>query len=292
VFPSYLSTHLFAYQSEPFCPDRMVAVLASAGDMAKLRLKRRTPTEIQGLIGNSSGIQNLSGQISRSADAGYPILITGEVGSGKSAAAQAIHLCSRRRDQALRKIRSIAFPAALPARVQQPHPIPAQNVEPCDDSAILEAAEVGTLVLDEIGDLSQAAQRTLLQLLARTGRKIHLVALTHMDLSKAVAENRFRADLLQKLSDVHLVTPPLRERGDDVLLLAQHFLTSFWDLNRHISGFSDAAMHAMQQHAWPGNVRELRCRVRRGMLMSDDRLVHREDLGLSAHSMRSSSRGL
>lgn len=276
-----LSTRFFAYQTEPIEAPRFAMLLETAANMAKLRLEHRGSSQEGWLRGESAAMQRLDLQLTRAARAGLPILIGGEVGSGKGAAARIIHERSPRRHQAFRLIRSITLPGCLLTSIPAVPDRRNVNIEAGIDEAMSQAAaNGGTLVLDEVGDLSEVAQRVLLRWLEAAQGQIQFIAITHMDLMQAVAEQRFRADLLHRLSALHLTMPPLRERGDDLLLLAEHFVKADWALNRHVTRLSRPAINAMRRHHWPGNVRELKSRIRQAMLLSDDYLLHVEDLGL------------
>lgn len=280
-FADLLSTRFFAYQTAPFEPARLETLLQSAEDMARLRLERRGQGQAGWLAGESAAMQRLDAQLTRSANAGLPILISGEVGSGKSVAASVIHERSRRAQQDFRTVRSITLPGCLFPGEPEPTDRRSRDIESRLEEAMRQAgATGGTLVLDEIGDLSDSAQRVLLRWMDGNPDQVQLIAITHMNLLRAVEENRFRGDLLHRLNQLHLTIPPLRDRGDDLLLLAEHFLKADWSLNRHVTRLSRPAITAMRRHHWPGNVRELKSRIRQAMLMSDDYLVHPEDLGL------------
>jgi DNA-binding NtrC family response regulator len=157
----------------------------------------------------------------------------------------------------------------------------------------IESANEGTLFLDEIGDLPLELQGHLLRFLQqgeiqRLGSSsplavnVRVVAATNVSLEEAVAKGRFREDLYYRLNVLRLEMPPLRERGEDVPLLAKFFFDKFSAEKRpHVQGYSRQALQALIRHDWPGNVRELINRVRRALVMSDNRLLTPQDLGLS-----------
>jgi len=226
---------------------------------------------LPGLVGNSVVMQRLYAAALGLADAGHPILISGRAGSGKSALARALHRASKRRGDDLRIIRSITFPDYLSV---------ADGTVPGREARFARIVTTGTVVLDEIADLSFAAQTTLMQWLMCIEGPINVIALTHTPIEHAVAEGRFRSDLLHFLSTRHLVLPDLDERVDDLRPLAEHFRETLSATNRQVVGFSDDAWGAMHRHPWPGNVRELQNRIERAMLIACDTLIHAEDLGL------------
>jgi two-component system NtrC family response regulator len=160
----------------------------------------------------------------------------------------------------------------------------------------LELAEGGSIFLDEIAELPRQLQVKLLRFLqdkvvervgGREQRKVdaRVVAATNQDLKAAIAAGRFREDLFYRLSVVNIVVPPLRERGDDLRLLAEFFLSFYAKhYKRRIRGFTQAALRAVQAHPWPGNVRELENRVQRAVILAQDPYVRPADLELEAGS--------
>jgi DNA-binding NtrC family response regulator len=168
----------------------------------------------------------------------------------------------------------------------------------------IEAAAGGTIFLDEIGDLSLDLQVNLLRFLqAKTIERVggtqslqvdvRVIAATHVDLERAVAEGRFREDLYYRLNVLHLRVPALRERENDIELLARFFFEKFAkEKNPQVRGFSQQALQVMNTYAWPGNVRELINRIRRAMVMCENRLMTPGDLGLERRSARRTIRTL
>ena len=161
-------------------------------------------------------------------------------------------------------------------------------------TGFIEAADGGTIFLDEIGDLPMELQINLLrflqeQTIERVGSHVSIkvnarvIAATHVDIESAVEQGRFREDLFYRLHVLNLRMPPLRERGDDIEILARFFFERFGREKRaNVRGFSQKAMQAMREYDWPGNVREVINRVRRAMVMSEKRLITPQDLGLTA----------
>jgi DNA-binding NtrC family response regulator len=162
-----------------------------------------------------------------------------------------------------------------------------------DKRGMIESAAGGTLFLDEVGDLMLELQANLLRFLQertinRVGSSqsvevdVRVIAASHMRLEDAVRDGRFREDLLYRLNVLPLGVPALRERKEDLQMLALHFFVKFGkDKNPRLNGFSNRAMLAMQSHDWPGNVRELINRIHRAMVMSEGRLITPEDMGLT-----------
>ncbi|RYU57918.1 sigma-54-dependent Fis family transcriptional regulator [Methylolobus aquaticus] len=284
-FADLVSNRFFAYQADPLEPTQFATLLEAASDMAALRLAHKNRANAGWVPGESPAMRRLDAQLTQSANAGVPILISGEVGTGKGLAASVIHQRSRRCHEDLRVINCVTLPGCLlPCDPDLPDDRRGDLEFRTEAAFRLATPARGTLVLDEIGDLSKSAQRVLLRWLDAHQHQTQLIAITHMDLPRAAEEGRFRGDLLHRLNELHLQMPPLRQRGDDLLLLAEHFIKANWALNRHVTRLSRPAIEAMLRYRWPGNVRELQARIRRAMLMSDDHLLHTEDLGLASPS--------
>ncbi|NML17639.1 sigma-54 dependent transcriptional regulator [Azohydromonas caseinilytica] len=285
---------LFDHHHLPPDMPRLLATLGHAHGLAALRQERRNLASEQadvGIVGRSPATRQLLAQIRRVARVDAPVLVQGESGTGKELAAHAIHLCSPRRDG--------PFVALDCGSLQSPL-FPAEPAGPLRGEAAaglqhlgghLQAANGGTLFLDEVADLPPGLQIALLRLLQE--RSIHrpgsaqdievdvrVIAATHVQLEEAARAGRFRQDLYYRLSVLHLQMPPLRERPQDIALLAQHFYALYAHERRPgLRGFSRGALASLQAHAWPGNVRELNNRIRRAVVMASRRLIRPEDLG-------------
>jgi Nif-specific regulatory protein len=242
------------------------------------------------LIGDSPAIEALRSTARRVADTELAVLILGENGTGKEVVAQSIHNHSRRRDQPFITVNCAALTETLLDSELFGHERGAFTDAQETRQGKFELASGGTLFLDEIGDLSLGGQAKLLRVLeekvvVRVGgsQPIHtdarVVAATNQDLAVMVAQKRFRQDLYYRLNVVTLELPPLRERGDDILLLAEHFLRSFaQNARRKTPKLSAAARKRLLVHPWPGNVRELRNLMERvAYLLPGDR-IEAEDL--------------
>jgi DNA-binding NtrC family response regulator len=218
-------------------------------------------------------------------------MIRGESGTGKELAAQAIHRLSPRANGPFVAINCGALPKDLIQTELFGHEKGSFTGADRRRIGRIEAAQNGTLFLDEIGDLPLDLQANLLRFLQertidRVGSHtpipldVRVVAATHVNLERAVDQGRFREDLYYRLNVLHLDMPPLRERGDDIELLANHFVRSYAAIVRpNIDGFSQHAINAMKGHAWPGNVRELANRVQRAVVMCEGKLLQPRDLG-------------
>ncbi|HXJ77912.1 MAG TPA: sigma-54 dependent transcriptional regulator [Candidatus Methylomirabilis sp.] len=246
--------------------------------------------EPAGLIGRHPSMRELFKLIGKVAASDVTVLITGESGTGKELVAAAIHRHSRRATRPLVAVNCAAIPEALLESELFGHERGAFTGAVQAQSGRLELANGGTLFLDEIGDLPLALQAKLLRAVQeRTFDRVggqrpvqsdfRLIAATNCDLDQAVAEGRFREDLVYRLDVLRIEVPPLRSRRSDVPELAEHFL------RRHAaegtnapSGFTDEAMRALLLHEYPGNVRELENLVQRAAVLARGPLVTVEDL--------------
>jgi two-component system NtrC family response regulator len=244
------------------------------------------------LVGESESIRRVFTLIERVAATDATVLITGENGSGKELVAHAIHSAGARRTGPFVPINCGAIPEQLLESELFGHERGAFTDAHRMREGKLELAEGGTIFLDEIAELPRQLQVKLLRFLqdkvvervgGREQRKVdaRVVAATNQDLKAAIAAGRFREDLFYRLSVVNIVVPPLRERGDDLRLLAEFFLDYYAKHHkRRIRGFTQAGLRALQAHPWPGNVRELENRVQRAVILAQDPYVRPSDLEL------------
>ncbi len=242
-------------------------------------------------IGGGEAMQAVARTIRKIATDDAPVLITGETGTGKELAARQIHHASRRRDGPFISLDCGALsPATLPAELFGQERSAFAGTP--GRAGRLEAANGGTLLLEEIDALPAAQQAGLLRFLEegtieRIGGlegiplDVRIIAATQGDLAQAVQDGIFREDLYYRLNVLQLALPPLRERGDDIVALAEHYLRQFRPgPNGRAVGFSEAAKRVMNAYPWPGNIRELINRVRRAAVMCETRLITPADLGL------------
>jgi transcriptional regulator with PAS, ATPase and Fis domain len=207
------------------------------------------------------------------------VLILGESGTGKELVAGALHHLSRRREANYTRINCAAIPETLLESELFGHEKGAFTGAVKQKSGRVEEADGGTIFLDEIADMSRPLQAKLLRFLedgtfTRVGGtqelrvNVRLIAATNRDLAQAIARGQFREDLFHRLNVVQIQLPPLRDRGDDVLLLAEHFLKMFrTSMTKNVDGLAPAAREKLRQHRWPGNVRELRNAIERALIL-------------------------
>ena len=249
---------------------------------------------IEEIIGQSPVMQNVFATVRKVAETEVPVLILGESGTGKELIANAIHNRSTRKKGPFVAINCAAIPETLLESELFGHEKGSFSGATSQRRGKFEYAKGGTLFLDEIGDLVPELQVKILRFLQekvveRVGgrEEIHVdarvIAATHQDLEAAVKAGRFREDLYFRLAVVRLLLPPLRDRGNDVIELAQHLAKSYCrDMKKPPIRFSKPALDAMRQHPWPGNVRELQNRVQRGLVLSDGKMISPADLELGA----------
>jgi two-component system NtrC family response regulator/two-component system nitrogen regulation response regulator GlnG len=270
----------FHYLTKPFEFADLLRVLVDAA-AANIRHGASPDSDpLPDFIGMAPQILELKRQIVRVGRSRVQtVLVTGESGSGKELVARAIHRHSDRCDRRLLSVNCAALTESLLMNELFGHERGAFTDARQRSQGLFEAASRGTLFLDEISEMTTAAQAALLRVLeqrvvTRIGGTteipvdVRLIAATHTDLGAAVAEGRFRADLYYRLNVVQLPVPPLRERGDDVLLLARHFAdtfaTEYGELARRIAA---DAVALLGDYAWPGNVRELRNAIERAYVV-------------------------
>jgi DNA-binding NtrC family response regulator len=286
---------MFDHLTMPVDAQRLAATLGHAYGHATLRrhpgLAKAAENDFP-IIGRTPAIQRLMRQVKRIAKVDAPALICGESGSGKELIAQAIHEGSRRSRSPFVVVNCGAIPAALIQSELFGHEKGSFTGADRQRQGLIDAASGGTIFLDEIGDLPLDMQTNLLRFLQegtidRVGSTktirvdVRVIAATHVNLEAAVASGEFRKDLYYRLNVLPLSVPPLRERGEDVPLLAQHFFEKYaGDRSNRLKGFSRRAMVALTNHDWPGNVRELINRIRRAMVMAEGKWILPADLGL------------
>ncbi|XKE45547.1 sigma-54 dependent transcriptional regulator [Halomonas organivorans] len=244
------------------------------------------------MVGTSAIMKSLYRTIHKVAVVDAPVFIQGESGTGKELTARAIHEESSRSGEAFNAVNCGALPANLIQSELFGHEKGAFTGASQRKTGIIESTQGGTLFLDEIGDLPLDMQVNLLRFLEnhtiqRVGGlkeievDVRVLAATHVDLENAVAEGRFREDLYHRLNVLQVKVPALRERGEDIEILAKYFFKCFSnEKSMQVKGFTKESLAIMRLYDWPGNIRELINRVRRAMVMCEHPLIRPSDLGL------------
>ena len=283
------------YLAKPFTDEELYGAVGRA--LEKLRIRRtvraplyRTPKAPQGIIGESAAMQKVFAAISKAAPTSATVLITGESGTGKELVARAIHYGSPRAAAAFVAVNCAAIPEGLLESELFGHVKGAFTGAAETRAGFFQTADGGTIFLDEITAMSPAMQARLLRVLqerevcmlgsarARTV-DIRVVAATNRQLLPLVEKGSFREDLYFRLNVIPIDLPPLRERGDDVLLLIRHFAALFAaEFGKPVPSLSDAAIQVLRRYRWPGNVRELENVIQRLVVMVEGELVDVPDL--------------
>ncbi len=270
----------------------------------QLRLDNRNlRTQLQAasqgeMIGTHPAMKAVFKILRRVAPTDVSMLILGETGTGKELVAREIHRLSARRDKSFVVINCGAIPENLLESELFGHRRGSFTGAVADKVGKVEAANGGTLFLDEIGEMPMNLQVKLLRVLQervieRVGDveprpvDIRVVAATNKDLEESIKEGKFREDLFYRLNEISVSLPPLRDRGEDVVVLAQYFLNLYREqYGAKPRGFTNQALLALKNEFWPGNVRELENRVKKAVIMSDRALLNPDDLGLQERQKR------
>ncbi|MCW8840947.1 MAG: sigma-54 dependent transcriptional regulator, partial [Gammaproteobacteria bacterium] len=247
---------------------------------------------VTGMIGNSPAMQAIFERIRRVAPTDTTVLILGESGTGKELVARAVHEQSPRSEAALITVNCAAIPENLIESELFGHEKGAFTGAVETHRGLVEAAHGGSLFLDEIGELPTEAQARLLRVLQegeirRVGSTqsrhvdVRLIAATNRDLKKQVEQGEFRSDLYFRLHVMEIMLPPLRERGEDIRVLAEHLLERTCKrLNRHRMHFTPETLDALDGYPWPGNVREMENMIERAIILADSNSIDVNTLGL------------
>jgi DNA-binding NtrC family response regulator len=291
------------FVTKPWDNPRLLAIVKNQIDLGSaVRAFKRLEAENQllrgkggpNLIAQSAAMRPVLEVIARVGPSDANVLITGENGTGKGVVAQALHAVSVRAGKPFISVNMGGLPEGIFESELFGHVRGAFTDAKADRAGRFELADGGTLFMDEIGNIPLSQQAKILRTLetgefervgsSRTYRaNVRLISATNSDLQAAVAAGKFRQDLLFRLNTIHLHLPPLRERREDIELLALHFLKQHVArYNKAITGFDDSALQAMRDYAWPGNVRELDHAVERGVLMAQGKVLRTPDLGLNA----------
>jgi DNA-binding NtrC family response regulator len=274
------------YLAKPFAPEELLHAVERCAERhrlitenAKLRARASEAFSLDQIIGECPRMRELKDLIRTIAQSSATVLILGESGTGKELIAGALHSLSNRRNGNYVRINCAAIPESLLESELFGHEKGAFTGAIKTKLGRVEEADGGTIFLDEIGDMSRPLQAKLLRFLedgtfVRVGGNeemhvdVRLIAATNRDIVEAIKQNQFREDLFHRLNVVQLCPPALRERGSDILLLAEHFLRVFSTaMGKHIRSIAPAARQKLLSHHWPGNVRELRNAMERAVIL-------------------------
>jgi DNA-binding NtrC family response regulator len=292
------------FVTKPWDNPRLLAIVRNQIELGSaVRAYRRLQQENQllrtggkpgpTLIAQSAAMRPVLDMIARVGPSDANVLITGENGTGKGLVAQALHAVSARAGKPIISVNMGGLPEGVFESELFGHVRGAFTDAKADRAGRFELADGGTLFLDEIGNIPLSQQAKILRTIEtgefeRVGSSrtfhanVRLVSATNSDLGAEVAAGKFRQDLLFRLNTITLHLPPLRERREDVDVLAQHFLKQHLArYGKAITGFDESALEAMRAYAWPGNVRELDHSVERGVLMAPGKAIRAADLGLA-----------
>lgn len=289
------------YIAKPFDHDDMLAAVnrilsesaaCDAGQTQVIRQQIEADVQTSGIIGNCDPMLLLFKKIQKVAPTTATVMIQGESGTGKELVAKAIHNNSVRSSRAMISVNCAAIPETLIESELFGHEKGAFTGANSQRQGLIEAADGGTLFLDEIGELPLEAQARLLRVLQeneirRVGSvqsqtvDVRLVVATHRNLRQLARNGKFREDLYYRLNVVELELPPLRERGDDVLEIAEYMLQRYCKkMQRPLLSLSPEAKQSIRQHDWPGNVRELENAIERAIIMNDGDMIHSDSLAI------------
>ena len=283
------------FHTLPIDLERLAATLGHAYGLMALRCPVRNAEVESGegaaLVGRSMPMRHRQAQIERVARVVAPVLLWGESGTGKELVARSVHARSSRAGKPFVPVNCGALAPELVHAELFGYERGAFTGAASSKPGLIESAEGGTLFLDEIGDMPRDVQANLLRFLQEKSTQrlgsararavdVRVIAASHVHLEEAVTTGAFRLDLFHRLAVLPLTVPPLRARGDDVVVLAEHFRHLFaHEASQPIAGFSDAALRAIASYHWPGNVRELINRVRRALVMAEGYRISPLDLG-------------
>ncbi|MGV8081557.1 MAG: sigma-54-dependent transcriptional regulator [Syntrophales bacterium] len=274
---------------------RAMEHLRLAEENRLLRQNLKSQYDGMNLLGHSAAMTRLLDTVAQIAPTEATVLVTGESGTGKELIAGAIHYSSFRKDGPFVKINCAALTESLLESELFGHEKGAFTGADRRKEGKFRQADGGTLFLDEVSEMSLGMQVKLLRVLqereiTRVGGgdvlkvDVRIIAATNRDLRQEISQGRFRDDLYYRLNVVNLAVPPLRERREDIPLLAQHFLSRFAEKNRKaIKGFTPRAMDGLLRYAWPGNVRELMNAIERGVVLARSEWLGEEDMALTFH---------
>jgi len=291
----------FDFVEKPLSLDKTVLVVRNALRQHRLEAENRAlrarVDRKQAMVGESYAMRQLKEQVAMAAPTNGRVLIYGENGTGKELVARAIHESSRRRAGAFVEVNCAAIPEELIESELFGHIRGAFTGAVADRRGKFEVADGGTIFLDEIGDMSLKTQAKVLRVLQEQTLEpvggtagitvdVRVLAATNKDLQAEIRTGHFREDLYFRLNVIPIFVPPLRERQEDIQLLADHFMAEFArEYGRRLKSFEPAATAVIQRYAWPGNVRELRNVIERLMIMVPGDSISAVDLSFLDHGV-------
>jgi two-component system NtrC family response regulator len=294
-----ISAGAYDFYQKPIDPDVINVIIARAFSVSAIEEENRKMREIGGsdigIIGNSEAIDRLRMMVKRIAPTQITALLLGESGTGKEVTANAVHIASDRSNKPFVAINCASIPENLLESELFGFEKGAFTGAHRSTKGKIECAEGGTLFLDEIGDMPFSLQAKLLRFLQEKtierlgGRQeihvdVRVVCATNQNLEEMVAQKTFREDLFYRVSEITLNIPPLRDRDEDVLILAQYFLQIYaLEYKRNVKSFSEDGLSAIKAHKWPGNIRELQNKVKSSVIMTTGTQVTAFDLGFFDH---------
>ncbi|MFC3092682.1 PEP-CTERM-box response regulator transcription factor [Alteromonas sediminis] len=288
----------YDFYQKPIDSDTIKLLVARALNLANLehenRLLQKAKKGMGRIIGNSDAILAVMRKAEKIAATDISTLLLGESGTGKEVFARSIHENSPRKDKPFVAINCASIPENLLESELFGYEKGAFTGANKTTLGKIETAQGGTLFLDEIGDMPIGLQAKMLRFLQervieRVGGRneipvdIRVICATHRDLQTMVSEESFREDLFYRVGELPIFIPPLREREQDVVLLAKTFLSQYQEeFNAKAKSFSDGAVNAMLAHKWPGNIRELQNKLKSAVIMAEGAVIQADDLGLLA----------
>ena len=286
----------YDFYQKPIDSDTIKLLINRALNLAKLedenRILAKTRPAMGRIIGNSEAIQTVMRKAEKIAGTDISTLLLGESGTGKEVFARTIHEHSPRKDRPFVAINCASIPENLLESELFGYEKGAFTGANKTTVGKIETAQGGTLFLDEIGDMPIGLQAKMLRFLQervieRVGGRneipvdIRVICATHRDIQTMVGEETFREDLFYRIGEIPINIPPLREREQDIILLARTFLNQYREeFNAKAKSFSDGAIRAMLAHRWPGNIRELQNKLKSAVIMAEGTVIQAGDLGL------------
>ncbi len=289
----------YDFFAKPIVIDELAVILKRASyvtglerDLEALRTRSGERKDFEGIIAMSASMLDIFDTVKRVAPTDVSVLITGESGTGKELVAKAIHNRSPRHGGPFIPINCGAIPENPLESELFGHEKGSFTGAHVTRPGKFELADGGTIFLDEIGELTQPLQVKILrvlqdQVIERVGGRepiqvdVRIIAATNRDLEEMLGTKDFREDLFYRINTISLSLPPLRERGEDILLLSMYFLNHYnREFSKTVRGFSNSAHGTLSGYAWPGNVRELENRIKRAVIMTTGKLIQPEDLDL------------